>query len=334
VRLVREKGKMTLAIGDGGNDVAMIQAANVGVGVRGKEGLQAARASDYSVANFQSLQQLLLVHGHFSYMRTSLVAQYSFYKSICFCCIQIAFGFFSSFSGSTLFNSICITGYNAILFFPIVTFILDKHVPTQVSNTHPILYRHAAKGTAFNLTTFVWWVARAIMHATIIFAVTIESRGVAYHMATHGFPSEYETLGMVAFCAYLWVQSLTMLMELHNIALFNVGFIWAFHVLCFALLWVTNILTSFNSLNPYYGVSMTFADLQFWISNLLITVACIVPVAAGQMWNFNYRPKLADILRYAYVRMGLTGRGHGGSQSNSKAHLTAAEPEQKSADPR
>lgn len=78
VTLVREHlGKITLAIGDGGNDVSMIQAAHVGIGISGNEGLQAARSSDYSIAQFEYLHRLLFVHGRMSYRRIRLVAPMS-----------------------------------------------------------------------------------------------------------------------------------------------------------------------------------------------------------------------------------------------------------------
>lgn len=70
VRLVRDNlDSLTLAIGDGANDVSMIQAADVGVGISGEEGMQAVNASDYSIAQFRFLKRLLLVHGHWSYAR-------------------------------------------------------------------------------------------------------------------------------------------------------------------------------------------------------------------------------------------------------------------------
>jgi len=302
VTLVKSHKKMTLAIGDGGHDVAMIQAAHIGVGIRGKEGLQAARAADYQVANFRALRPLLLIHGRYSYMRTCLVAQYSFYKSICFCSIQIAYGFFSYFGGSTLFNSLCITGYNAILFFPIVTFILDKDVPLDTSLEHPILYRHCSKDQGFNWKTFMIWMVRAFYHALIIFTWTNETRGADYHMAHYGHAAEYDTMGIVAFCAYLWVQSTTMMMELHNLALFNMLFIWLFHILCFILLYATNVSFTFESLNPYYCVSMTYFDLQFWLQNLCVLFVCIVPVLVYQTIQFNYWPKRADNLRLLHKK--------------------------------
>lgn len=131
VKLVRDAGHMTLAIGDGGNDVVMIQAAHIGVGIRGKEGLQAARASDFQFNYFRYLKRLLLVHGRSSYLRTAFVAQYSYYKSFLFCFFQIAFAYFSGFSGSSLFNSACITAYNSVLFFPIVTYVFDRDLSPE-----------------------------------------------------------------------------------------------------------------------------------------------------------------------------------------------------------
>jgi phospholipid-transporting ATPase len=73
---------LLLAIGDGANDVSMIQAAHVGVGISGVEGLQAARSADVAIGQFRYLRKLLLVHGAWSYQRISKVILYSFYKNI------------------------------------------------------------------------------------------------------------------------------------------------------------------------------------------------------------------------------------------------------------
>jgi len=80
---------VTLAIGDGANDISMIQAAHVGIGINGKEGMQAARASDYSIAQFRFLKRLLLVHGHWNYVRVSKFYLGSFYKCMAFYITQV-----------------------------------------------------------------------------------------------------------------------------------------------------------------------------------------------------------------------------------------------------
>lgn len=82
VKSIRKKVKdsVTLAIGDGANDIAMIQEAHVGIGITGKEGLQAARTSDYSIAQFRFLLKLLLVHGRWNYIRTCKYVLATFWK--------------------------------------------------------------------------------------------------------------------------------------------------------------------------------------------------------------------------------------------------------------
>lgn len=102
---------VTLAIGDGANDVAMIQKAHIGVGISGVEGLQAACASDYSIAQFRFLLRLLLVHGAWNYARMCKLILYSFYKNICLYVIELWFAIYSGWSGQVLFERWSIGNY-------------------------------------------------------------------------------------------------------------------------------------------------------------------------------------------------------------------------------
>lgn len=82
VKVVKEELKMrTLAIGDGANDVSMIQTADVGIGISGQEGMQAVMAADFALSRFKYLERFLLVHGHWSYDRLSRMVLYFFYKN-------------------------------------------------------------------------------------------------------------------------------------------------------------------------------------------------------------------------------------------------------------
>jgi len=101
VELVRNSPEqpITLAIGDGANDVSMIQSAHVGVGIKGKEGNQAARCADYSIGQFRFLRRLVFVHGRFNYLRIVTLVQYSFYKNIVFSLPLFFFAIFSGWSG-------------------------------------------------------------------------------------------------------------------------------------------------------------------------------------------------------------------------------------------
>jgi len=71
---------MALSIGDGANDVAMIQEADVGVGIAGEEGRQAVMSADYAIGQFRFLQRLVLVHGRWSYRRLAECIANFFYK--------------------------------------------------------------------------------------------------------------------------------------------------------------------------------------------------------------------------------------------------------------
>jgi phospholipid-transporting ATPase len=103
--MIQSIGKhIVLAVGDGANDVAMIQAANIGVGITGKEGMQAASASDYSIGQFHFLRKLLFVHGTWNLERSVKLILYIFYKNVCFCIVELCFAFFGAFSGQTLFD--------------------------------------------------------------------------------------------------------------------------------------------------------------------------------------------------------------------------------------
>uniref|UniRef100_A0A671NFW5 Phospholipid-transporting ATPase n=1 Tax=Sinocyclocheilus anshuiensis TaxID=1608454 RepID=A0A671NFW5_9TELE len=94
----RHKRAVTLAIGDGANDVSMINTAHIGVGISGQEGMQAVLASDYSFAQFRYLQRLLLVHGRWSYHRMCNFLCYFFYKNFAFTLVHFWYGFLCGFS--------------------------------------------------------------------------------------------------------------------------------------------------------------------------------------------------------------------------------------------
>ena len=112
VELVQEYTKaISLAIGDGANDVAMIQKAQVGVGISGNEGLQAVNSADFAIAQFRFLQRLLFVHGAWNYTRIAKVILYSFYKNICLYIIELWFAIYSYWTGQVLFERWTIGNY-------------------------------------------------------------------------------------------------------------------------------------------------------------------------------------------------------------------------------
>jgi magnesium-transporting ATPase (P-type) len=276
VKLVKDAGHMTLAIGDGGNDVAMIQEAAVGVGIRGKEGLQASRASDYSVPFFRSLQRLLLVHGRYSYYRTCLLAQYSFYKSFYFCIMQIVFGFFAGFSGVSLFNSLCVAAYNVVVFVPIVFFMTDRDISQATSLSLPEAYLMCNDGTMMTPGSMTIWMLRGLWQA--IFTVLVGLIAGAFTLS-----SDYDSLGLCIYFAYSWVQDFTMLFSLRRANWTNFLSIFGMHALAFAVMLLANVIKPMQSLIDQGSMTAAVKDPYFWLLHLVVAVGCVFPVE-GYKW--------------------------------------------------
>ena len=109
-----DRTKITLAIGDGGNDVSMIMEAHIGIGIYGEEGLRAAQSSDYAIGEFQVLRRLLFFHGYLNLMRNSIMVIYFFYKNFVFTIIHFFYGFINDFSGQTIIEDWFISLFNLI----------------------------------------------------------------------------------------------------------------------------------------------------------------------------------------------------------------------------
>ncbi|KAI7824825.1 hypothetical protein BC939DRAFT_396404 [Gamsiella multidivaricata] len=172
VKLVkRNLNSILLAIGDGANDVSMIQAAHVGVGISGLEGLQAARSADFAISQFRYLKKLLLVHGAWSYQRLSKLILFSFYKNICLYTTQFWYAFYNGFSGQTVYESWTISLFNIALTVlpPLSLGIFDQYVSARMLDRYPQMYMLGQKSEFFNVRTFWGWASNAIYHSVILF---------------------------------------------------------------------------------------------------------------------------------------------------------------------
>lgn len=104
VALAKRNGTwITLAVGDGANDVPMIMEAHIGVGIRGKEGSQAVRSADYAIGKFKFLQKLIMAHGRWGYRRVGMFICYYFYKNVILVFCELYFAFFNGYSGQIYF---------------------------------------------------------------------------------------------------------------------------------------------------------------------------------------------------------------------------------------
>ena len=174
VKLVKDHGNwVTLAIGDGANDVSMIQEAHIGVGIAGKEGAQAVQSSDFAFSQFRYLQQLLLIHGRWSYRRVSWFICYYFYKNIVVVFTEIWFAFFNGFSGQIYFVDWLPQLYNSLwTSWPcILTFIYERDLSPESSLKYPIAYGAGQHRKYFTFKAFWKWVSLGIFHGVLCFWV-------------------------------------------------------------------------------------------------------------------------------------------------------------------
>ncbi|KAI0426282.1 phospholipid-translocating P-type ATPase [Xylaria sp. FL1042] len=166
---------VTLAIGDGANDIAMIQAAHVGIGISGREGLQASRVADYAIAQFRFLQRLLLVHGHWLYLRTSKYILCTFWKEWVFYVIQAQFQGFTGYSGTSLYQSWSLTAYNAA-FTSLPTFFLglcEQDLSPETLLAVPELYAFGQRDEGINLKKCIAYLLTGTVDTVVVFLIIL-----------------------------------------------------------------------------------------------------------------------------------------------------------------
>ncbi|NWQ66844.1 AT8B3 ATPase, partial [Neopipo cinnamomea] len=157
VQLVKKHKKaVTLAIGDGANDVNMIKTADIGVGISGLEGLQAVQCSDYALAQFSHLQRLLLVHGRWAYLRICKFLRFFFYKTFAGLMAQVWFAFHSGFTAQPLFEGWFLALYNIFYTsYPVLSVgLLEQDVSAKKSLEFPELYVIGQQDELFNYRIF------------------------------------------------------------------------------------------------------------------------------------------------------------------------------------
>ncbi|KAJ8763021.1 hypothetical protein K2173_023226 [Erythroxylum novogranatense] len=289
VEILKSCDYRTLAIGDGGNDVRMIQQADIGVGISGREGLQAARAADYSIGKFRFLKRLILVHGRYSYNRTAFLSQYSFYKSLLICFIQIFFSFISGVSGTSLFNSVSLMAYNVFYTsIPVLVSVLDKDLNEETVMQHPQILFYCQAGRLLNPSTFAGWFGRSLFHAIVVFVISINA--YAYEK------SEMEEVAMVALSGCIWLQALVVTLETNSFTVLQHIAIWGNLIAFYVINW---IVSAIPSTGMYTIMFRLCGQPSYWITIFLIVGAGIGPILAIKDFRYTYRPSKINTLQQA-----------------------------------
>ncbi|KAI1618019.1 phospholipid-translocating ATPase [Exophiala viscosa] len=169
-QLIRQYTKKRVCcIGDGGNDVSMIQAADVGIGIVGKEGRQASLAADFSITQFCHITKLLVWHGRNSYKRSAKLAQFIIHRGLIISVCQTMYNIAGHFDPKGLFKDWLMVGYATVYTMaPVFTLVLDRDVDEQVANLYPELYKELKSGKSLSYQTFFTWVLVSVYQGAII----------------------------------------------------------------------------------------------------------------------------------------------------------------------
>ncbi|KAF2577566.1 hypothetical protein F2Q68_00000125 [Brassica cretica] len=289
VALVKNRtSDMTLAIGDGANDVSMIQMADVGVGISGQEGRQAVMASDFAMGQFRFLVPLLLVHGHWNYQRMGYMILYNFYRNAVFVLILFWYVLFTCYTLTT-----AITEWSSVLYsvvytsFPtIVIGILDKNLGRRILLSHPQLYGVGQRAEGYSTTLFWYTMFDTVWQSAAIFFIPL--------FAYWGSTIDTSSLGD------LWTIAAVVVVNLH-LAMDVIRWNWIAH----AAIWgsivaaciCVVVIDVIPTLPGYWAIFQVAKTWMFWFCLLAIVVTALLPRFAIKFLVEYYRPSDVRIAR-------------------------------------
>ncbi|KAF7295629.1 Phospholipid-transporting ATPase [Mycena indigotica] len=300
VHLVKDGiGAMTLAIGDGANDVSMIQAADVGVGISGEEGLQAVNSSDYAIAQFRFLKRLVLVHGHWSYARNGNMILNFFFKNIV--CIGVLWWFqiYNGWSSSYVFEYTYLLWWNAFwTIAPVIAIgVFDRLIDADTLMALPELYHFGREGRWFGFKLFIVYMLDGVVQSAIIFFIirytyaTTTARSDGYNVYQYEFAT---TMAMTAIlCANLFNGLNTN---------FWTGWVFFAVFLGIVLSWgytsIYSIISPGWISTPVFGnVHYLFHSAYYWLCILFCVPVALLPRYISRAWAMGFDPNDIDLLR-------------------------------------
>ncbi|KAJ9187571.1 hypothetical protein P3X46_003012 [Hevea brasiliensis] len=279
--------KITLSIGDGANDVSMIQAAHIGVGISGLEGMQAVMASDFAIAQFRYLADLLLVHGRWSYLRICKVITYFFYKNLTFTLTQFWFTFHTGFSGQRFYDDWFQSLYNVIFTaLPVIMVgLFDKDVSASLSKKYPQLYKEGIRNVFFKWRVVGTWACFSVYQSLIFYSfVTISSAG--------GKNSSGKVFGLwdvstMAFTCVVITVNLRLLMICNSITRWHYISVGGSILAWFIFIFVYSIFRE----NVFFVIYVLMSTFYFYVTILLVPIVALLGdfIYQGvQRWFFPY----------------------------------------------
>ncbi|XP_038725862.1 putative phospholipid-transporting ATPase 9 [Tripterygium wilfordii] len=303
-RLVKTgTGKITLAIGDGANDVGMLQEADIGVGISGVEGMQAVMSSDIAIAQFRYLERLLLVHGHWCYRRLSSMICYFFYKNITFAFTLFLYEAYASFSATPAYNDWFLSLYNVLFTsLPVGALgVFDQDVSARLCLKFPLLYQEGVQNVLFSWRRILGWMFNGIYSAIIVFFFCTKA---LEHQAFNndGKTVGMEILGTTMYTCIVWIVNLQLALSINYFTLLAHCVIWGSIALWYIFMMVYGALPpSFSTTAYQVFIEALGSAPSYWFVTFFVTISALIPYfvySAVQMQFFPMYNNMIQWIRY------------------------------------
>jgi len=307
VKMVREASPslVTLSIGDGANDVPMIQTAHIGIGIYGLEGRQAVNASDYAIGQFRFLKNLLLVHGRWNHRRCALLTNYLFYKNAVLVLPNFFLGFYCIMSGSFFYYDTFYQFFNTFFTSLPILYLasLDQDLSASVAIARPEIYRDGVERKFITHRIFWRWMAEGMFCGAVVFFVPLGCFA-SFNVVAGGQVMGFWDIGMLIFFLDVVVVQVRLALEICywtgiELVCFGLSLVPGLWGLWFVFshdedLVVPGLLSSYRIYGTY---QMLFSTGIFWCTILLSTVVCIIPIFVFLAWKTFDSPTRSDIGR-------------------------------------
>ena len=285
---------VTLGIGDGANDVEMIRAAHIGVGIIGKEGSQAVNNADYAISQFRYLARLILVYGHRSYRGITLASLFILYKNILYTFTQFFFTFLCGFSGTRNQTFLAVMFFNTIFtaFSPFYLGVLDRDVNDANCYRFPQLHRQGIDHKLFDFRIFILFTIKSVIEALVITFVTEYS---LLSTDYNGSTIEVYTYGTIQVTLAILIANTTGSIILSGSTTISRVAYWV----CF-LCWLLGLvgISQLPSLMPYYYKLFTSLIMQpaTYLTLLLTMGVALLPTLIFKAIQVEWYPRLSNII--------------------------------------
>ncbi|KAK9705036.1 hypothetical protein RND81_07G028600 [Saponaria officinalis] len=303
-RLVKNGTKRTtLAIGDGANDVGMLQEADIGVGISGVEGMQAVMSSDIAIAQFRFLERLLLVHGHWCYRRISSMICYFFYKNVVFGVTVFLFEGYASFSGQPAYNDWFLSLYNVLFTsLPAIALgVFDQDVSAHYCLKFPLLYQEGVQNVLFSWFRILCWMFNGMCSGIITFFFC--KKALSYDAFNRNAkPADMQIFGATLYTCVVWVVNCQMALFITYFTLIQHIVIWGGISLWYIFLLIYGEIDPNTSTTAYRVFVESLApSFKYWVLTLSVVVSALVPYVTSLAIQMRFVPMYHQMIQWIRV---------------------------------